>query len=164
MSLVRFQPIGTIAHEERDEEEVEGAGYELPARHRLPRRSDGDRCSGTRRYRPRWCLGLERLLLPLFSPYISEGEIANLAAYNFYARLSSVLAQEPLSGVTLLLEDDGSEAVRNAVIEASRETYAKKPEREDKKEVSKRTTKKTSMKPQNEVKQKASKVIVPPGG
>lgn len=106
----------------------------------------------------------ERLLLPLFSPYISEGEIANLSAYNFYARLSSVLAQEPLSGVTLLLEDDGSEAVRNAVVEASRETYAKKPEQEDKKEVAKRTTKKASMNPQKEVKQKAGKVIVPPGG
>jgi hypothetical protein len=106
----------------------------------------------------------ERLLLPLFSPYISEGEIANLSAYNFYARLSSVLAQEPLSGVTLLLKDDGSEAVRNAVVEASRETYAKKPEQEDKKEVAKRTTKKASMNPQKEVKQKAGKVIVPPGG
>lgn len=54
--------------------------------------------------------------------------------------------------------------MNNAVIEASRETYARKPEQEDKKEVPKRTTKKASMKPQKEVKQKASKVIVPPGG
>lgn len=105
----------------------------------------------------------ERLLLPLFSPYISEGEIANLSAYNFYARLSSVLAQEPLSGVTLLLDDEGSDTVRNSVIEASRETYAKKPE--PKTEPSpKKTTKKASSKPQEKTKPKASKVIVPPGG
>lgn len=70
----------------------------------------------------------EQLLLPLFSPYINEGEIANLSAYNFYARLSSVLAQEPLSGQTLLLENSGSESVATEVIAASRKQYAKKLE------------------------------------
>ena len=69
----------------------------------------------------------ERLLLPLFSPYIEQGEIANLSAYNFYARLSSVIAQEPLSGVTLLLESDGSEDVAKRAIESSRKLYAQKP-------------------------------------
>jgi hypothetical protein len=69
----------------------------------------------------------ERLLLPLFSPYIEQGEIANLNAYNFYARLSSVIAQEPLSGVTLLLDSSGSEAIADRVIEASRKQYAQKP-------------------------------------
>lgn len=69
----------------------------------------------------------ERLLLPLFSPYIEQGEIANLSAYNFYARLSSVIAQEPLSGVTLLLDSEGSEEVALQAIESSRTLYAQKP-------------------------------------
>lgn len=73
----------------------------------------------------------ERLLLPLFSPYINQGEIANLSAYNFYARLSSVVSQEPLSGITLLLDSDGSEEISNRVIEASRGQYAQTPKPKD---------------------------------
>lgn len=69
----------------------------------------------------------ERLLLPLFSPYIEQGEIANLNAYTFYARLSSVTAQEPVSGVTLLLDSDGNELIAEQVIAASRERYAQQP-------------------------------------
>lgn len=43
----------------------------------------------------------EELLLPLFEPYIEKGEIANLSAYNFYCRITSIEAQEPMSGETL---------------------------------------------------------------
>lgn len=68
----------------------------------------------------------ERLLLPLFSPYIESGEISNLPAYNFYAKLSAVQAQEPLSGQTLLLNDDGSDKVRLAAIKHSRAAFAKR--------------------------------------
>jgi hypothetical protein len=67
----------------------------------------------------------ERLLLPLFSPYIKQGEISNLSAFNFYARLSAMKAQEPLSGQTILLQDVGSSKVSKAVIENSRLSYAK---------------------------------------
>ena len=67
----------------------------------------------------------EKMLLPLFSPYIEEGEISNLSAFNFYARLSAVHAQEPLSGQTLLLENDGSTKAADAAIKHSREAYAK---------------------------------------
>lgn len=66
----------------------------------------------------------EKVLLPLFSPFIEQGEIANLNAYNFYARLSSVIAQEPLSGVTLLLDSNGNEESAQRVIKASRQQYA----------------------------------------
>jgi hypothetical protein len=69
----------------------------------------------------------EKLILPLFMPYIEQGEIANLNAYNFYARLSSVIAQEPLSGVTLLLDSEGSDEIAIQVIESSRIKYAQKP-------------------------------------
>ena len=68
----------------------------------------------------------EKLMLPLFSPYIQEGEIANLPTYNFYARIAAVLSQEPMSGETLLLENTGSEAVARSVIATSRKNYAKK--------------------------------------
>ena len=72
----------------------------------------------------------EQLLLPLFAPYIEPGEISNLPAFNFYAKLSAVQAQEPLSGQTLLLANDGSNKVRLAAIKHSRATFAKKQEAE----------------------------------
>jgi hypothetical protein len=67
----------------------------------------------------------ERLVLPLFSPYIIQGEIANLPAYSFYARISAVHSQEPMSGVTLLLEDDCDKNIAKQVVEESRKKYAK---------------------------------------
>jgi len=70
----------------------------------------------------------EQLLLPLFSPYIEQGEIANLSAFNFYAKLSAIQAQEPLSGQTILLGDDGSETVAEAVVDNSRAQYTGKVE------------------------------------
>jgi hypothetical protein len=70
----------------------------------------------------------ERMLLPLFSPFIEEGEISNLPAYNFYAKLSAIHAQEPLSGQTLLLANEGNSEVRAAVIKHSQAVYAKKQE------------------------------------
>ena len=66
----------------------------------------------------------EQLVLPLFKPYIEEGEIANLPSFNFYARLSAIRSQEPLSGETILLEDNGSAAVAKKVIISSRKLYA----------------------------------------
>ena len=76
----------------------------------------------------------ERMLLPLFSPFISQGEIANLPAFNFYAKLSAIHAQEPLSGHTLLLEDDGSDNRIQAVIDHSRRLFAVKQEEAETKE------------------------------
>ena len=68
----------------------------------------------------------EQLVLPLFRPFIDEGEIANLPSFNFYARLSAIRSQEPMSGETLLLEDEGDKAVARKVIEYSRKLYAYK--------------------------------------
>lgn len=67
----------------------------------------------------------EKLILPLFRPYVEEGEIANLPTYNFYARMSAVLSQEPVSGETIVLADKGSEDIAERVITASRANYAK---------------------------------------
>ncbi len=72
----------------------------------------------------------ERLILPLFVPFIQQGEIANLPAYSYYARVAAVEAQEPMSGVTVVVEDTGSDAVAQRVVESSRTLYAKKSEEE----------------------------------
>jgi hypothetical protein len=67
----------------------------------------------------------ERLFLPLFVPHLKEGDIANLSAFNFFAKLSAVEAQEPLSGRTIVLEDEGSQEIHDKAIELSRANYAK---------------------------------------
>lgn len=70
----------------------------------------------------------ERLVLPLFMPFIQQGEIANLPAYSYYIRISAVNAQEPMSGMTIVVEEHGSESVAERVLKSSRELYAKKIE------------------------------------
>jgi hypothetical protein len=67
----------------------------------------------------------EMMILPLFSPYIQPGEIANLPTYNFYARLSAVYSQEPVSGETLLLDTKSNYSDADEVIEMSRQNWAK---------------------------------------
>ncbi len=68
----------------------------------------------------------EQVILPLFTPYLEPGEIANLPSYNFYARISAVLSQEPVSGETLLLGEPTTKDAAKRVIAASRANYAKK--------------------------------------
>ncbi|HSW99546.1 MAG TPA: DUF87 domain-containing protein [Patescibacteria group bacterium] len=70
----------------------------------------------------------EKFLLPLFKPYISEGEVANLASFNFYMRIMGIKPQEPFSGETIVLANGGSETIAQSVIAASRTNYAKKHE------------------------------------
>ena len=105
----------------------------------------------------------ERLLLPLFSPFIEQGEISNLPAFNFYAKLSAVHAQEPLSGQTLLLESDGSDEVAKAVIEYSRAAFAtKQVEPEEKpaeKKPEQKPIKKISKSKSQSKKRKVTKVL-----
>lgn len=74
----------------------------------------------------------ERLVLPLFMPFIQQGEIANLPAYSYYVRISAVNAQEPMSGVTMVVKETGDESIARKVIETSRQLYAKKVELEKK--------------------------------
>lgn len=67
----------------------------------------------------------EQLLISRFEPYLELGDISNLPTYSFYARLSAITPQEPVSGMTLLLQDKGNEELAKEVIEASRANYAK---------------------------------------
>ncbi|HEY5442232.1 MAG TPA: DUF87 domain-containing protein [Candidatus Saccharimonadales bacterium] len=73
----------------------------------------------------------ERLVLPLFSPFINQGEIANLPTFNFYMRIAAVQAQEPLSGSTVLLGSAGSEAIAQKAIKYSRKMYGLEPVLQD---------------------------------
>lgn len=66
----------------------------------------------------------EKHMLPLFSPYIEQGEIANLPAFSFYARLAALHSQEPISGMTIILSDSGSTLIAHRVIASSRRLYA----------------------------------------
>ena len=69
----------------------------------------------------------EKLLLPLFAPYIEEGEISNQPPFNFYARFASTKSQEPLSGQTIVLSSDGDESTADEVKRLSRATYGNDP-------------------------------------
>ncbi len=69
----------------------------------------------------------ERLILPLFKPYVNEGEISSLPAYNFYCRILAIDAQEPLSGETVLLDSQSSAAIAELVKQTSRDTYGRVP-------------------------------------
>lgn len=76
----------------------------------------------------------------MFSPYIEPGEISNLPAYNYYARLAAVHAQEPLSGQTLVLEGEGDEATRDRIVKHSRKEFARKQEEVSERKSSSRTS------------------------
>lgn len=66
----------------------------------------------------------ERLVLPLFSPYVQENEIANLSSYHFYIRVAAISSQEPFSGETLLLQDKGDSQIATKIVQSSRANYA----------------------------------------
>jgi hypothetical protein len=85
----------------------------------------------------------ERLMLPLFRPFIEEGEIANLPTFNFYMRIAALQAQEPLSGQTLLLGVEGSAEVAERVKANSRQMYAIEYKQPEEKQEAKAETPKT---------------------
>jgi hypothetical protein len=58
---------------------------------------------------------------------IESGEISNLPAYSFYAKLSGGLEpQPPISGVTIVLDEERDKDIAQTVVAASRANYAKK--------------------------------------
>jgi len=68
----------------------------------------------------------EDLLLPIFRPYLEIGEISSLAAYNFYVRINGLETHEPVSGETLLLQDEGNDEINEKIRSASRANYGVK--------------------------------------
>ena len=68
----------------------------------------------------------ERMILPQFQPYITQGEIASLPSYHFYMRLGALNPEEPFSGVTVPVKIEYSQNRVDEVIESSRKLYTKK--------------------------------------
>jgi len=66
----------------------------------------------------------EKLVLPLFEPYIEESEIANLPSFNFYMRVSAQKSQEPLSGKTLIVDDQEALSEPKVIIQSSRRHHS----------------------------------------
>jgi uncharacterized protein DUF87/type IV secretory system conjugative DNA transfer VirD4/TraG family protein len=69
----------------------------------------------------------EKLVLPLFEPYIEKGEIANLPSYNFYMRVSAQKLQEPISGETVVLAESQKMTNEHAVLKLSRKNHSTPP-------------------------------------
>jgi hypothetical protein len=66
----------------------------------------------------------ERKVLPLFMPFIQQGEIANLPVYSYYIRIAAIKAQEPMSGMTVVVRDGVNELISERVKVSSRKLYA----------------------------------------
>ncbi len=101
----------------------------------------------------------EQSLLQMFTPYIEQGEIANLPAFNYYVRIAAIQSQEPLSGETLLLDEDitESDTIRKSIVDNSRKNYAIKY---DAKKSQQSVRSKTS-KPQKKSRPKTDKPTAP---
>lgn len=66
----------------------------------------------------------ERLILPQFRPYVEQGEISNLPAYNFYIKMAAINPEEPFSGVTIPITVKADNDKVKIIIESSRKLYA----------------------------------------
>jgi hypothetical protein len=67
----------------------------------------------------------ERYIGHLFTPFIETREIFNLPAYNFYARISSMTSQKPVSGVTIVPDVAVDDKIAKAVRDSSRKLYTR---------------------------------------
>ncbi len=66
----------------------------------------------------------ESLMLSQFSPYITAGEIPNLARFHFYMKMSAIEPEEPFSGITLPMNGALDHKHIDLLIEHSRKNYA----------------------------------------
>lgn len=66
----------------------------------------------------------EELMLHQFKGHVKEDEIANLPAFNFYMRIAAGREREVVSGETIVLGDEGGEAMATKAKKASQENYA----------------------------------------
>ncbi len=66
----------------------------------------------------------EKILLPIFAPEVEEGQIVNLAPYHFFMKITNDESEDAFSGVTMPMEDEGSNKTKEAIIKYSREHYA----------------------------------------
>jgi hypothetical protein len=67
----------------------------------------------------------ESIILPLFEPYLSKGDLRNLPSYKYYARLSALNVYEPFSGQVAPQRNIGAKSTALKVINSSRKNYTK---------------------------------------
>lgn len=92
----------------------------------------------------------ERLILPLFKPWIEEGEIANLPAYSFYMRIAAIEAKEPFSGSTLLLDSVPDKKLGLKVVKNSQTKYGNAQELRGKPVNTQKNTRRVRAKPKQQ--------------
>ncbi len=66
----------------------------------------------------------EAFILPYMKPEVEGGDIVNLAPYHFYMKTTADESEDAFSGVTVPLDVDESDKVREAVIAQSRKQYS----------------------------------------
>lgn len=65
----------------------------------------------------------EDMILPIFSPQVTPGDIANLESYTFYIKLQALKPQDTFTGVVEKFNHEEDASVRNNVIDLSRKKY-----------------------------------------
>jgi len=65
----------------------------------------------------------EKFILPFMEPEVLKGDIVNLAPYHFYMKVSNDLSENAFSGVTVPLDIEPSDKVRESVLAYSRKKY-----------------------------------------
>lgn len=66
----------------------------------------------------------EKVLFPFFAPALALHELANLASYNYYVRISAVNPQEPFTGLTMITDRQANSDVSQKIVKSSRNLYA----------------------------------------
>ncbi len=66
----------------------------------------------------------EQIVLPLFKPYIAEGQIANLPTHRCYIKISAVNPQKPFSAETILIDIKPDKEKLAEIIRLTHEKYA----------------------------------------
>jgi len=65
----------------------------------------------------------EKVLLPLFSPEVAEGQIVNLAPHHFFMKVTNEESEDAFSGVTIPIDIEGSDEVKERIIAFSRRSF-----------------------------------------
>ncbi len=66
----------------------------------------------------------EAFILPYMAPVVEKGDIVNLTPHHFFMKTTADESEDAFSGVTVPLDVEGSDEMRDAVIAASRQQYA----------------------------------------
>lgn len=66
----------------------------------------------------------EKALLPIFSPELTEGQIVNLPPHHFFMKVTNEESEDGFSGITIPLDQEGDDTIKDEIIAYSRKHYA----------------------------------------